>query len=598
MNKTYLGQKGRRLAMAFAVATSSLVSVAVASSSSSVSAADPIQVIAPTLKKEYAENRNEWVPAFEVKNLTPNNLAVSISFAEAPQGTTFSVDQRLNLTLKFGYFSWRHVTSVAFTGKTRDVNRALASLKLHSTSGGKVTFKVTATADDTQLVYEPVSSHYYGFVSAPHIKWTEALAAASALSFRGVPGYLAAINSEVENEFISYNIENAANVWIAATDKDAEGDFKWVTGEDAGKTFWKARCAAAMGADSCTGANSVDAQGTYKTTNIDNPLVNTYSSWDRGVGRWGQNYEPNNWSGNENYVVTNWDGSVGRWNDLKDTDTSNIAGYVVEYAEKPGKLFTGVVEAKASFNVIKTPSTFAPTSVGVAKFLGGVGAVRIAWKAPTSVAKGLFAAKLKGYYVTTVSRPGEKFCADSESQKKKSCVIYGFLPSDTLAFTVNAEYTKSPTGGLLGRGQKVFGAGEETTPFDFVMAMRIETAIGRPVAKDAKVFVQQSNLKAGSTFTVKANGVLVAMGIVGADGSIPKNKYFTFPTSKIGADWTTYKTLYTLDAVNADGSAFTQSVGMLFNRVYYMSSRLITAEGLSWFNSVPYTVIPHTAIAS
>lgn len=601
----------RRLGLAFVLAASSLVSVAVASTAQVASAADPISVTASTTFKSYTTNRSEWLPKFTVKNLTTSNLVIGVSFSQAPAGTKFSIGQYKGLTLKYGYSGWKYRSSIAFTGKTADVNRALASMKLHTTGNGKVTVKVSATADDTTLAYEPISSHYYGFIEAKGAKWTDALAAASTLSFRETPAYLAAITTADENDFISYNIENAANAWIGASDKDVEGEFKWATGEVADKTFWKAACAGLTGADACTGANNVLTggwAGTYTAKVSDTPVVNTYSSWDRTDANLitTLNYhEPNNWGADEDYVATNWKGSVGLWNDLpNDAGMQNgqkvINGYIVEFAAPAGKPFKGVFEASASYQVLNAPTEFAPRKVKLLKWIPDMGTVKLSWSAPDYKNKALLAkmkVSVKEYYVTSSVRPGEKFCVTKNTgQTNLGCDISGFMSGEELYLTVNASYTKPPKGGGLFRlGQSTYGVSVIDKPFDVLVPFTINVQIQRQVRAGASVKVAGTGLKAGTAFTVTANNTtLVYRGTVGSDGNIPSSASFKIPAAGFVADrWNL--ALYTLNATNADGSAVVKQVSFWFMGSFYMWSNITNGAVASDYAGV--AALPHTAIA-
>lgn len=618
MEKNYRNRSRRKIFVAFGLLASSVVAFSATTISPVQAETAPISVTAPSVKKRYVSNRTEWLPKFVVKNRSTFNLVVGVSLSGAPNGTKFSIGQTKGLTLRYGYSGWTHRSSIAFSGKTADINRALESMKLHAAKPGKVTLKVSATADDTQLAYEPISSRYYGFVPARGITWTDAFAAASKLSFRGTSAYLAAVTTADENDFISYNIENAANAWIGATDKDAEGDFKWATGEVAGQTFWKAACSAGTGADSCTGANNVLTGGwanTYRATVSDNPVVNTYSSWDQTVENTNPalNYhEPNNWGGDEDYVVTNWKGSVGLWNDLPNSAGNNpgVSGYIVEYASEPGKPFTGVVEATASYRVFAETSEYAPRNVSINRSdVSGMGVVGVSWSQPsyrnaTQLAKRKV--RVKQYFVTSSVRPGERFCETTQVNKRQySCGIDGFVAGEELYFTVHAVYTRPPKGGgLFRRGQRTFGTADEETPLTKVAPLVLSVQKDRQVRDGATVRVSSSDLKPGSAFTVTANGSTVVLrGTVGSDGKIPASTSFRFPASALAAaynpqlwwmDRQLATAIYTLSATKADGTSYQEHVHMMFRGSFYMWAAVFgSAVPLgSLINVVPHTAVP------
>jgi len=147
------------------------------------------------------------------------------------------------------------------------------------------------------------TGHYYDFVSGT-FTWDDANVNASALSLYGLNGYLVTITSQEENEFIALMedvnaTENSA--WMGATDDpdvtgDADDNWYWVTGPEAGTKFF---------------------YGRYPDIG---PECYIYCNWTFG--------EPNNGSGGgESYGEFYHSGS---WNDLL-IDSENIDGYIVEY---------------------------------------------------------------------------------------------------------------------------------------------------------------------------------------------------------------------------------------------------------------------------
>ena len=93
------------------------------------------------------------------------------------------------------------------------------------------------------VVFSPDTGHYYNFVSAD-ITWEEAKVAAESLSYKGLQGYLAAITSQTEQDFIVDNlgvptVDGHHSGWIGASDAETEGTLKWVTSPEAGTVFWQ-----------------------------------------------------------------------------------------------------------------------------------------------------------------------------------------------------------------------------------------------------------------------------------------------------------------------------------------------------------------------
>ncbi|MBS9463147.1 hypothetical protein KIM67_12060, partial [Flagellimonas sp. 389] len=179
-----------------------------------------------------------------------------------------------------------------------------------STSGtnpsGSRSFSITV--GDTNFL--PATGHYYEYVSDVGIRWTDARDAAALRTYYGLQGYLATLTSQEEADFSGSQAQGVG--WIGASDAATEGDWRWVTGPEAGTPFW-----------------SGTASGS--TT----PPFN-FAYWNGG--------EPNQ-SGNEDYAhitdpsVVRGTGGPGSWNDLRDQGGGGAyrpQGYVVEYGGTTG----------------------------------------------------------------------------------------------------------------------------------------------------------------------------------------------------------------------------------------------------------------------
>lgn len=136
-------------------------------------------------------------------------------------------------------------------------------------------------------VLNPANGHYYQYVPNA-VSWADAVAAAAASSFNGLPGYLVTVTSAQESDFIFGSVTTATS-WAGGTDAGNEGTWRWVTGPEAGTVFWQ------------------------------NGTTLTYARWAAG--------EPNNCCGGENLLHINWSGAA--WNDIY---LGLSYGYVVEYS--------------------------------------------------------------------------------------------------------------------------------------------------------------------------------------------------------------------------------------------------------------------------
>ncbi|MFC4721319.1 T9SS type B sorting domain-containing protein [Geojedonia litorea] len=167
--------------------------------------------------------------------------------------------------------------------------------------------------------YLPSTGHYYEYVPASGITWTNARTAAAARSYYGLQGYLATISSVEEAQLSGEQAGGAG--WLGGTDEAVEGVWRWVTGPEAGTIFWNG------------GING-------STPNFAN---------------WNTN-EPNNCCGGEDYVHVTFNvGNPGSWNDLPNQGGGGDyfpQGYIVEYGGMPND---PVVDISASTK-IKVPS--------------------------------------------------------------------------------------------------------------------------------------------------------------------------------------------------------------------------------------------------
>ena len=148
--------------------------------------------------------------------------------------------------------------------------------------------------------------HFYKYVST-ELSWTDAKTAAASTTYYGLQGYLCTVTSAAENSFILGIQDNADGVlWLGGSDDvsqgTSEGIWKWVTGPEAGTTFYQGGTA---------------YNGSY---------VN-----------WGPS-QPSNDGNVENYLqfFTNRNSSTlppGKWNDRKNTTAT---GYIIEYGGMSG----------------------------------------------------------------------------------------------------------------------------------------------------------------------------------------------------------------------------------------------------------------------
>jgi len=202
------------------------------------------------------------------------------------------------------------LTEIGFRGTQDDINTALATLSFKGDGAeGSPTITLAVTPAGTN--YYSGTGHYYEVVSATKT-WSQAKTLAAASTYEGLTGYLVTITSAGENAFIKEKV--SANSWIGASDDNdettgttVEGHWQWVTGPEAGKTFF---------CDDIDESDGCEVDDGY-----------SYQNWNSG--------EPNN-SGNESrgqfYTAS------GKWNDLRTTHTQTA--YIIEYGGLNGETAT------------------------------------------------------------------------------------------------------------------------------------------------------------------------------------------------------------------------------------------------------------------
>lgn len=206
-----------------------------------------------------------------------------------------------------------------FSGSKVDVNAALASLTYTRGSTGSDTLEVSLV--EPGEVFFPDNGHLYEYISST-LTWTQAEAAAEALTRYGSAGYLTTITSAEENDFVADRLENAG--WMGASDAAVEDDWKWVTGPETGTSFW-------------SGDQSGSAVG------------GNYENWNTG--------EPNDSGSNEDcgqFLA----GASGLWNDLPCSGTT-LPGYVVEFGAE------GDLPEVAALDITITIDTDIPPTVSI-----------------------------------------------------------------------------------------------------------------------------------------------------------------------------------------------------------------------------------------
>lgn len=149
--------------------------------------------------------------------------------------------------------------------------------------------------------FNPNNGHFYAvseyfLLGTDSSSWDAAKVGAESLEFIGIRGHLATITTASEEAFIRMQLVTISGItrWIGASDRGAEGDWRWMTGPEAGELFWR-------------GGPDGQAFG--------------YSNWQPG--------EPNDSGQIEDYAVFGYPGFHG-WNDYP--DKRDVRNYIVEFS--------------------------------------------------------------------------------------------------------------------------------------------------------------------------------------------------------------------------------------------------------------------------
>lgn len=328
-----------RLLLVIALAITSLPGAMIATPVQAANDNDGLDLVIPKDTVTYTDGdpgvilAPDLTLAGKVTKISGARVTITDNFD--PQVDLLTIEDQKTREGKIYQLSWKYDQEkgiLTISGESPIVNyeKALRKVVFKTTrTPGKETRSVVFTIGE-QTLFFPGNGHYYEFVSARQIKWSNAKQSAEKMKLYGLQGYLATITSAEENAFAAAKLQGVG--WIGSSDAAQEGTWQWVTGPEAGTTFWNG-----------------NASGKAAT--------GQYANWNRG--------EPNN-SGDEDYghmIFNTSIGPRGSWNDLKDAGGGGAytpLGFVVEYGGTPGDptpKLSGVVNVNVQEKVV-TPAPF------------------------------------------------------------------------------------------------------------------------------------------------------------------------------------------------------------------------------------------------
>ncbi len=244
------------------------------------------------------------------------------------------------------YDSSSGILNFSGTASFADYQQALRQVTYANSSGTPTIQDRAITFSIGEGLYFERNGHYYEFVEAANIFWTDALPAAEARSYYGLQGYLATVTSAEENGFIDVKLQG--NGWFGATDDPAytpepdngpDKEWYWASGPEKDTHFFTQNSDGNDCGQGPAATQPTDASG--------NPY---YTNWDTAAGTEpndGSLSQPAGCSNNEDYAHYFFqhpfnNAANRKWNDYPNDPVAAfgasfaIAGYIVEYGGMPG----------------------------------------------------------------------------------------------------------------------------------------------------------------------------------------------------------------------------------------------------------------------
>ncbi|BCE00589.1 hypothetical protein [Marinicellulosiphila megalodicopiae] len=255
--------------------------------------------------------------------------AMQVIIANLSLGDTLDFDQEIatNFSINGSYDSSKGILTFTSDGSATldsDYQALLRTVTITATQDKGPRYISFTVGED--ILFNFYNNHFYKYVEADAISWTEANSIAQNTIYQSMTGYLVTVTEITENQFVTEKING--NSWMGARNIDLgdTNEWQWVSGPEAGQTFW-------MGLINGT------------------PVDNMFENWDT--------QEPNNYE-NRNELYGHFYAN-GTWNDYPD-DAENgfsgndIAGYVIEF----GNELVGEIPQVASTKTVQIGTSNAP----------------------------------------------------------------------------------------------------------------------------------------------------------------------------------------------------------------------------------------------
>jgi hypothetical protein len=86
-------------------------------------------------------------------------------------------------------------------------------------------------------ILNPGNGHYYDYIST-QVDFATAVASAASMTYLGLQGYLVTVTDADEQAFLDAANNGTQRYWMGGSDAAVEGEWRWVTGPEAGQLFW------------------------------------------------------------------------------------------------------------------------------------------------------------------------------------------------------------------------------------------------------------------------------------------------------------------------------------------------------------------------